>query len=141
MKTCKVCRLSLEDSEFQSQTVMCKSCRKEYDKGRIRGGHDGERPITQAQRERKRRWSATHRDPLKLGARRAVRTAIERGELKPFKSCERCHKSQVRRDGGRAIQAHHYLGYENPLAVEWLCPKCHQKADAARADAARKEQI
>ena len=65
--------------------------------------------------------------------------AQERGEIKPFKSCERCHKSQVRRDGGRAIQAHHYLGYENPLAVEWLCPKCHQKADAARADAARKE--
>lgn len=73
-------------------------------------------------------------DPVKQAARVAVRRAIECGLLVPRKSCERCRAVVVRRDGARAIQAHHYLGYENALSVEWLCPKCHRKAhDAARA--------
>lgn len=34
----------------------------------------------------------------------------------------------------RAVQAHHYLGYDSPLEVKWLCPPCHRtEHDAALA--------
>ena len=89
-------------------------------------------PETEAARARKRRWAIKNRNPKKEAARIAVRRAIEKGLIIPSSFCERCGISKRRRDGCRAIQAHHFGGYDNPLLIEWLCPKCHHKADAAK---------
>lgn len=93
---------------------------------------------------RKKRYNATHREqineywreynkkhkaekqervkkykekyPEKIKARYTLNNALKRGELER-KPCEIC--------GGKA-EAHHD-NYDEPLAVKWLCPKCHAK--------------
>lgn len=70
-----------------------------------------------------------HED-LKDRARRKVRDAVKSGKLVPASSCEDCGKIvSPASDGRRGIHAHHYLGYDKPLDVQWLCPKCHFKHD------------
>lgn len=100
------------------------------DVGRKRNGNPS-RERTAAARERKRRWAAANRDPLKESARRQVRTAVEQGAIVVPDSCEKCGNPAKRHDGARGIQAHHFAGYNEPLAVQWLCPKCHSQCDAA----------
>jgi len=134
MKTCNRCNIQKTGDNFHSKSALCKPCKKINDAGRERNG-DPIREITPAARARKLKWFKSKSDPIKQEARLAVRRAIARGELKPRETCEKCHRPSVRRDGVRAIQAHHYLGYENQLAVMWLCPKCHRAYDAARAPA------
>lgn len=58
-------------------------------------------------------------------ARRAVRHAILSGALIRPEVCENCGQSSRGSDGRSGIQGHHYRGYDNPLDVRWLCPKCH----------------
>ena len=57
-------------------------------------------------------------------AYRAVRTAIDRGDLVRPKRCSKCGRAPKAR-GRAAIHAHHH-DYRKPLAVEWLCAKCHR---------------
>ena len=33
------------------------------------------------------------------------------------------------KNGRSGIHAHHYLGYERPLDVRWLCARCHAHYD------------
>jgi len=60
----------------------------------------------------------------KILARNAVWAAIKKGRLVRPDSCSGC---------GRICrpEAHHHRGYEKDvcLDVEWLCPKCHRRAD------------
>ena len=135
MKACIKCETWKPIEEFHSKSSACRACRAAYDKGRSRSGNGNH---TLAARARKRRWAIANRDPQKESARRCVRTAIERGTIIPAESCEVCFSRAKRRDGARAIQAHHYLGYEAPLAIQWLCPKCHRAADAARREGGAK---
>lgn len=65
-------------------------------------------------------WSARRSDPqhrLKRAARRKVATEIEAGRLVRG-SCEDC--------GAMRADAHHD-DYARPLAVRWLCRRCHFK--------------
>jgi replicative DNA helicase len=63
--------------------------------------------------------------PIRKRARRAVQSALERGELTKPEACERC-------DGKGEVGAHH-RDYSRPLDVRWLCSGCHTAADAALA--------
>jgi hypothetical protein len=65
-------------------------------------------------------------DTKKRRAYTLVRTALKRGDLQRPKHCSRCDVDPgLGRDGRSKIQAHHHLGYEHPLSVEWLCVLCH----------------
>jgi hypothetical protein len=69
-------------------------------------------------------------DLIKLKARRAVRIAIRSGRLVRADRCEKCGRpDKPASDGRTTIQAHHYLGYENPLSVRWVCARCHCQCD------------
>lgn len=57
-------------------------------------------------------------------AREAVIRAIAGGVLSRPRECSACHcfcKPQG-----------HHEDYDKPLEVQWLCPKCHKRADMAR---------
>ena len=56
--------------------------------------------------------------PLKARARELVRKAVRSGRLQRSQTCEQC--------GGKGrIEGHHWAGYDCPLDVKWLCPRCH----------------
>ena len=60
-------------------------------------------------------------------AQNVAEKAIARGELVPPLFCEGCGYCPPRyRDGRRGIQAHHD-DYTQPLAVRWLCKRCHHE--------------
>ena len=59
--------------------------------------------------------------PTRRKARRAVQSALEAGELRRPEHCEGC-------GGAGPIEAHHD-DYNRPLAVCWVCPCCHDRAD------------
>ena len=69
-------------------------------------------------REAQNRHRARH--PEKARARRALASAVRRGEIQKPTVCPRC---------GSAVQTQHMHGhhrdYSKPLDVEWLCRKCH----------------
>lgn len=67
------------------------------------------------------------KSPEKVKARRAVRTAIEKGLLVRPNTCQRCCKIPIR----GVVHGHHYKGYDHPLDVEWLCSKCHVAEDGS----------
>lgn len=139
MKTCCCCKADKPLSEFWPKQGKCIACKKESDIGRRRYREDRTGlNSTPAARARKRRWMAANRDPLKDAARRAVRNAIVSGVLTRPTECGECGLTAKRIDGINAIQAHHHNGYDHPLEVEWLCPKCHRIHDDA-ARAAQKE--
>ena len=132
MRECNRCHQPLPMSEFHSHSAMCKQCKAMSDKGRIRSNsRNVNRNNTEAARARKRKWLKVHYDPAKFAARRAVRSAIEASKLIPLEHCEKCGNPRKRRDGARAIHAHHYRGYSYPLDVQWLCPVCHTAAHNA----------
>lgn len=133
-KVCVKCSQRLTMSSFHLHSSSCKPCKRESDRGRIRGDYNPRNNITSAARARKRRWAASNSiDPMKAKARRAVRNAVKSGQLTRAAACQSCGSHKLRSDGKAAIQGHHHKGYEFPLDVKWLCPSCHKKEDAAIA--------
>lgn len=59
-------------------------------------------------------------------ARRAVRTAIEKGQMVRPSNCERCGCNPGFRVDGRALVQGHHHDYSRPLDIEWICQKCHR---------------
>lgn len=57
-------------------------------------------------------------------AHNMVEYAVHKGVLVRPDRCEVCGRSGRFKDGRSAIQAHHD-DYNKPLAVRWLCQKCH----------------
>lgn len=66
---------------------------------------------------------------IRWRARGAIRRALKRREIERPSKCQKCNKGGRTSDGRAFIHAHHYRGYEYPLAVRWLCPSCHFKID------------
>jgi hypothetical protein len=60
--------------------------------------------------------------PQKRNARDAVRRAVKSGKIIKPTCCESCGEASK-------VEGHHYAGYNNPLLVKWLCPKCHRQAE------------
>lgn len=69
---------------------------------------------------RRREWRAKNRDyeNMVARARKAVGSAVRRGELTRPTVCPVCNSSENR------IEAHHE-DYSKPLEVSWLCSRCH----------------
>jgi len=59
-------------------------------------------------------------NPDKHRARIYLHKALNDGEIRKPKTCQWCKSDQN-------IEAHH-TDYAKPLAVKWLCRKCHTKA-------------
>lgn len=148
MKNCFKCHEEKELSEFYRHRGMagghlnkCKSCTradvgeyrkqnldrvKEYDRIRGRSEKHSERNRLsylkrtatpegkEAEWSYKRTWKEKNRD--KRAAHVLVGNAIKAGKLMP-QPCERCCNTHD-------IHAHHE-DYSKPLAVTWLCTKCH----------------
>lgn len=51
----------------------------------------------------------------------AVRYAVLIGKLYRPTHCPKCNREEK-------IEAHHHMGYDDPLNVMWLCPVCHRRA-------------
>lgn len=66
------------------------------------------------------------KNPKAKRAHAMVRNAVRSGVLKRL-PCERCGSA------GR-VHGHHHLGYNHPLVVTWLCPRCHERAHNKRLD-------
>jgi hypothetical protein len=77
----------------------------------------GEARAVHAERARQYRL----RNPEKVAARVAVRTAIRTGQLVRLECCERCGKACK-------TEASHW-DYSRVLDVEWLCRQCHEEKD------------
>lgn len=74
---------------------------------------------------RQAKWRA--RNPLADWAHSATRGALRRGLIER-KPCERC--------GAERTDAHHGQ-YDQPLAVTWLCRRCHKAEHKALRGRAR----
>jgi hypothetical protein len=92
-------------------SIICKKCYIKRDKGRKRNslGRQKENASENA-RESKRRWNRENPDPVRKKARRALKYALEMGEITRPDKCEKCGSSAKRQDGVTAIQGHHHAG-------------------------------
>ena len=61
------------------------------------------------------------RFPNKAKARCTLYRAVKNGRIDKPTICSECLCT------GR-IEGHHYMGYDNPLTVVWLCPQCHHNS-------------
>ena len=148
---CRTCSAGFEPTEHQQRKrdFLCPQCKLDYDRSyraRRRAAGNPVIPGTMS-REYQRRYKKEYKkrpgvlarlaararqlrkNPLYLrqeAARRAVRIAIERGELVRL-TCETCGMSPT--DG-------HHEDYSKPLVVRWLCRQCHATLHAlAKEDA------
>lgn len=60
---------------------------------------------------------------LQLWCRMVTNKALVDGDIQRPQKCSKCSETGV-------IEAHHE-DYRQPLVIEWLCKKCHGKADSA----------
>lgn len=136
-KTCKTCNKRKPLTDFSRHRLSadghvhrCKACTKA---GRAK---PQQRTPEQAARQRElaaephrrvanrvavKSWMERH--PEACAARRAVRQAIERGDLTPAPTC------QVLGCEEKKLDAHH-ANYSRPLAVLWICRSHHRQAHA-----------
>lgn len=140
---CKICGASSETAEFyKGVRGRCKECHKsevrknraeraqqykEYEKMRFkRDPHRAEMnkawaktpegKASHAESVRKR----NRLNPEKRAANIIVGNAVRDGRIIKPTACSRCNGTPHRRD----LHAHHH-DYCLPLAVEWICVKCH----------------
>jgi hypothetical protein len=126
MKECFKCHRALPLSEFYKHPMMgdghlgkCKLCTKKDVRARRQANHEH---YLQYDRERSKEperraaiQAAKEKDPLKVWARKATHSAINRGIL-VRQPCEVC--------GNERSDAHHE-DYHQPLRVRWLCRQHH----------------
>jgi hypothetical protein len=104
---CRACT-AIENADYRARTV---EHRASYNRS-------WKKSHPESHQEHNQRWIDAH--PVETKAHRAVRNAIQRGELVRPDACSDC--------GARGrIHAHHY-DYLKPLEVTWLCPRCHAEA-------------
>lgn len=140
-KSCSACRLIKPLGDFYAaqkesdgRASKCKRCFDPLSRRWDREHPEARRSITRqydrthrgVRREQaKARRAASPRRAVQAPERHAlyqrVYRAVKRGELVTPQACEVC--------GAPArLHAHHYDGYDKPLAVIWMCPSCHKIA-------------
>src|SRR4029077_1391881 len=77
-------------------------------------------PYITVSNERKRPNLRSWKPTPKNLARLELRTAVKKGRLTKPDRCDACKLETP----ARKLHGHHQ-NYMNPLAVEWLCQKCH----------------
>lgn len=135
-KKCFKCNKEKDIEEFYRHKEMkdgrlnkCKECAKKDARERYLKEID---KITLYERERSSRperiayateacRAYRRKNPAKYKAQTAVNNAIRDGKIVKPNVCSRCGKK-------RRIHGHHY-DYTKPLAVYWLCPKCHKNVE------------
>jgi transcriptional regulator with XRE-family HTH domain len=71
--------------------------------------------------------------PREHAARARLREAVARGAVSSVQACQRC--------GSSAKTEAHHPDYAKPLAVEFLCRKCHRSADHEKRGSAARAQL
>ncbi len=94
----------------KNRTELCQKSREYYEKNR-------EREKERFKKYQKTRSVITKRDPIKRRTYDILHYALKMGRLQK-KPCGEC--------GAEKVEAHHE-DYARPLAVTWLCKKCHAK--------------
>lgn len=132
MKRCFRCGVDKPEEEFYAHPKMkdgrlgkCKECACEDVRRNRRLKAEQYSAYERARQQRPKRRAAkviylrwhNRRNPEKHQARLAVARALRSGVLVRL-PCEVC--------GGGAVQAHHQ-DYARPLAVRWLCFRCHRE--------------
>lgn len=145
MKTCIKCSQAKELDEFYKHSAMadgrlnkCKECtRKDVNENRAKNteyyraydrlrGDDPKRvKAREAYQQSERGKEASRRaaevsrkrHAIKIAARNALLNAVRDGRVQKFSACMHCGST-------KNVQGHH-THYDAPLAVYWLCAKCH----------------
>ena len=95
-----------------------------------------QRPEAKAQqaaycRQRRQREDAK----AKERGRHQLRKAMANGQVMRPDRCEICNQpDQKRRDGKSGLRADHYLGYDHPTTVRFVCPTCDGKQEMERGN-------
>ncbi len=120
----------------------CRECRRVTDRSEGRRSrkflYNRGRRSLEVSRKRESRHSKAYafRYPEKTTAKRLLMAAIERGDVLRPDRCGRCQEfPRPRSDGRSGIHGHHFMGYDHPLRVMWLCVLCHSTEHRARASA------
>jgi len=98
----------------------CKECGKSRPLSDFNGGIHSRCRI--CDRDRKRKWRAANQAmyALMTSCHGQARRAVERGEIRRPKACERCGQNH------RRLLMHHER-YTRPTDVTWLDDKCHAR--------------
>lgn len=128
-KYCWICKETKPVTEFYTDmnrgrdflATKCKPCERKYQREKRERNKANyvkkERRYYQNHREDIMKRRKENTDPVKLRARQMVRKAVLSGKLKRPEICFDC---------GLKKRTHgHHEDYSKPLAVIWLCAKCH----------------
>ena len=80
-------------------------------------------PRRAANRAKQARYRQSRAGKVKIAARARLRQAVRSGRIER-QPCEVCSAARA--------EAHH-PDYQQPLAVRWLCRRCHADVDAGRS--------
>ena len=139
MKKCNTCNVEKNECDFYKGHAKCKACYiekvkanreekadyyREYDRQRDQLPHRIEMKKKYSQTEAgkiagqkaKEKW--TKENVIKRSANIILHNAIRDGKIIKPSSCEECSATDVRIHG-------HHDNYAYPMAVRWLCSKCH----------------
>ncbi len=138
-KRCRRCGLTKPAAEFHKLhrsadglQYRCKACAAESAKSPRVKLRRRERLATADGRAKHAAEAKAYRasNLHKATAREQLNKAVAAGAVVRPAACERCGASPGARADGRSLVQAHHRDYSLPLAVEWLCPACHEKADA-----------
>jgi hypothetical protein len=122
-KVCLICLKSFTSTKWNAWKVLTCSrvCSKRLDYLRHRTAYI--KRSAERARANKEAVGAYFRDyrkahALEVKARSVVGAAIRGGKLLRPSTCNRCGRSCK-------LEAHHHVGYDKPLEVQWLCKTCH----------------
>lgn len=121
IKRCRICRKSKGPFRIQGKGshTACRPCENRlfgaYIKS-LKNSKDGRAKLRRWTTEARRRWRK--RNPEKVRARMVFYRAVFAGKILRPKRCTQC--------GVKCRPHGHHTDYSKPLAVEWLCPKCHK---------------
>lgn len=140
-KKCPRCKRTKPRSEFHKDKrakdgflYQCKDCNKKHALNHYHANKDERMAVIAAWQganlekvaeiKRKSKRLSYKKDPRKDKARAAAAYAERYGVLIRPSVCEGCGADEF-------LERHHYLGYEKEhwLDVEYLCKRCHKKAE------------
>lgn len=139
MKKCNACNTEKDENDFYKGHARCKACYiskvklhreeksdyyAEYDRKRAQLPHRIEARKSYSQTEagknaaRKAKIKWKEDNVIKRSASIIIGNAVRDGKILKPSNCESCNSKPSRLHG-------HHDDYNYPMAVRWLCSKCH----------------